>query len=176
MNNSNKFILFYSNQCRHCEQFNKMLYKSNHFNEFVRICIDDKSIRSQIPSTIKTVPTILLPTKPRRQLQGKEVFEWFNTINKVNKAADIGVEAFSGDMGGYSDNFSFVDNDKKPLEHTFAFLNKNNEQIVTPPQDSGENLSSSNVANSNGGSSSGDSSYERLLEQRSRDMPQTNRL
>jgi hypothetical protein len=167
MNNKNKYILFYSNQCQHCEEFTKRLYKSNYFNEFVRICIDDPKIKNQIPSNITTVPTIILPTKPRKQLEGQQVFTWFNSMNKGAKEENTDIQAFSSDMGNLSDNFSFIGNDA-PQEHSFSFLGKHDNKITTPQETEAGSSSKAKDPSS--------ASYERLLEQRNREMPKTDRV
>jgi hypothetical protein len=170
MNNKSRYILFYSNKCQHCNEFNKKLYKSNFFNEFVRICIDDPNVRKQLPPNVKTVPTIILPTNPKQYLTGKNVFVWFNTINKDATDQGSGVQPFSGDMGGYSDNFSSIEN-AVPQEHSFAFLGRDSDEINTPAEGSVMSASESQKVSSGVGAS-----YERLLEQRNMEMPKLDRL
>jgi len=76
------------------------------------------------------------------------------------------VTAYSGTMGGFSDNFSFIGSDS-PMEHSFSFLGENDQKIYTP-QD-GDPRSS--MESSSGKKSDMDKDYERLIAARSNDMP-----
>jgi len=78
-----------------------------------------------------------------------------------------GVTAYSGTMGGFSDNFSFIGNES-PMEHSFVFLGDNENKIYTP-QEGGDPRSS--MESSSGKKSDMDKDFERLLEARNRDMP-----
>lgn len=77
------------------------------------------------------------------------------------------VTAYSGTMGGFSDNFSFIGNDS-PMEHSFSFLGDKQHSIATP-QESGSDPRSS--MESSGKKGAIDKDYEKLIEARNREMP-----
>jgi hypothetical protein len=81
------------------------------------------------------------------------------------------VTAFSGTMGGFSDNFSFLGNEN-PLEHQFEFLSKGNGKINTPQEDGGDPRSQ--MTSGGGGSEKKgamDKDFERMLAMRATDTP-----
>ena len=85
-----------------------------------------------------------------------------NNANNVNN----GIQAYSNTMGGYSDNFSFLDNDN-PMEHSFSFLNGNSSQITTPTEDFNSN---------NKIKTQTDINYDKLVEQRNSETPQKQKI
>lgn len=54
-------ILFYSKKCQNCEKLAKYIVQTNSGNLFKYACIDDPNIRRNLPSTIKSVPSIFNP-------------------------------------------------------------------------------------------------------------------
>ena len=183
------YILFYSNNCIHCKELAQLLYKSPLYEKFQKVCIDDLST---IPKEITEIPTIIVP-RINRPLKGKEAFHWIKGINTMegnnkqdtsnnnnsnkitgidNQVADPtnnannGIQAYSNTMGGYSDNFSFLDNNN-PMEHSFSFLNGNSSQITTPTED---------FNNNNKIKTQTDINYDRLVEQRNSETPQRQKI
>ena len=69
----NKYILFFSEKCKYCQQFLNQLKQTKFYNLFVRISIHDSQIK--LPPKLKTVPTIIVPTL-QKPLEGNEVFSW----------------------------------------------------------------------------------------------------
>jgi hypothetical protein len=146
-----------------------------------------------IPKEITAVPCIIVPKIPK-PLSGTEAFRWLRGMNQIflqekEKAASNqpapeapkidgqtgdptnlnyamgNVSAYSGTMGGFSDNFSFIGNEN-PMEHSFVFLGKGNDQINTPQE------SEDGRAKSDGGKKTDiDKEYERMMAMRSNDMP-----
>ena len=78
------------------------------------------------------------------------------------------VTAYSGTMGGFSDNFSFIGSEA-PMEHSFSFLGDNGHKISTPqdgtdPRDKMES--------SSGKKTDMDKDYEKLIAMRNKETPQ----
>ena len=71
----NKFILFYSEQCQHSNEFIRMIQNTQLNELFVKISIHDKSIT--LPPKLTSVPTIIVPNI-NRPLTGNDVFSWLN--------------------------------------------------------------------------------------------------
>ena len=192
MNSPDTYLLFYSNYCANCKEFIQQLYKSPFFDKFKRIMIDNNP---NIPKEITAVPCIIVP-KIAKPLSGTEAFRWLRGMNQiflqekekavsnqpVTEAPKVegqtgdptnlnyamgSVSAYSGTMGGFSDNFSFIGNEN-PMEHSFVFLGKGNDQINTP-QETGED----GREKSDSGSKKADidKEYERMMAMRSNDMP-----
>ena len=61
MNDTEAFILFYSNKCKHCKDFIISLQKldTTLYNNFNKICVDNNP---NIPKAIESVPTIIVPS------------------------------------------------------------------------------------------------------------------
>lgn len=76
------------------------------------------------------------------------------------------VTAYSGTMGGFSDNFSFIGNDS-PMEHSFSFLGEKSQNIPTP-QD-GDPRSA--MESSSGKKADMDKEYERMIAMRNNEVP-----
>ena len=78
------------------------------------------------------------------------------------------VTAYSGTMGGFSDNFSFIGNEA-PMEHSFSFLGDNSHKINTPQegQDPRDSMESSS-----GKKNDMDKDFERLIAMRNKETPQ----
>ena len=77
------------------------------------------------------------------------------------------VTAYSGTMGGFSDNFSFIGNES-PMEHSFSFLGDNANTIYTPQ----EGDPRSQMESSNAKKNDMDKEYERLIAMRNKETPQ----
>ena len=197
MNSPDTYLLFYSNYCANCKEFIQQLYKSPFFDKFKRITIDNnQNIPKEITAVpCIIVPKIAKPltgTEAFRWLRGmNQIFLQEKEKAVSNQANDKAqnseppkvegqtgdptninyamgsVSAYSGTMGGFSDNFSFIGNEN-PMEHSFVFLGKGNDQINTP-QENGED----GREKSDSGSKKADidKEYERMMAMRSNDMP-----
>lgn len=72
------FLVFYSNQCPHSKEFLHKLHEMDAqlYQAFKKICVDDNP---SIPSSISTVPTIIVPTHSH-PLTDSAVFMWLNSM------------------------------------------------------------------------------------------------
>lgn len=185
------YILFYSNYCSNCKEFIQNLYKSSFFEKFKKVCVDNNP---RIPKEITSIPSIIVP-RMMKPLTGTEAFHWLRGMNQIhlqeqekqinssstpkpssnNNEGDPtnlnyamgSVTAYSGTMDGFSDNFSFLGNDK-PLEHSFSFLGQGDSKISTP-QEGGDDPRSSMESGSK--KTDMDKDFERLMAMRANDLP-----
>jgi len=77
------------------------------------------------------------------------------------------VTAYSGTMGGFSDNFSFIGSES-PMEHSFSFIGDNAHKIYTP-QDGDPRAA---MESTNAKKNDMDKDYERLIAMRNKETPQ----
>ncbi len=150
MNNQNQYILFYSANCSHSQTFLNMLQKNpGLYNKFIKISVDDRKYK--LPSFLTVVPTLVIPSQNGRMiLTNNDVFKWLeskssqsntnNASNSNNANMSNTTEVknsgeiqpyFSSEMGGYSDQYSYLEN-ANPMSHSFAFLGDGNNKINTP--------------------------------------------
>lgn len=88
------------------------------------------------------------------------------TADPTNLSYAMGeVTAYSGTMGGFSDNFSFIGNES-PMEHSFSFLGENNQSIPTP-QDGDPRA----AMESGSKKTDMDKEFEKLVAMRNNEMP-----
>ena len=148
MNDTEAFILFYSNKCKHCKDFIISLQKldTTLYNNFNKICVDNNP---NIPKAIESVPTIIVPSH-QYPLTDNAVFMWLETMasqyssqSKPNGGGQTQPEPnqpsgtdsnenensispyVACEMGNsFSDSFSFLESEK-PLEHNYTFLESN---------------------------------------------------
>jgi len=74
--NNNKNILFYSNFCEYCKEFNNEI---NNLNiKFIGICVDGNR---NLPNYVKSVPTIAVNNNI---ITGDNVFKWLENIKSVS--------------------------------------------------------------------------------------------
>lgn len=145
-----KDILFYSNYCNYCKQFNDNLNKYQDIkNKLHLFCIDNN--REKVPTIIKSVPSIL--TKEKKILTGKDVFNWFEQQQQhQQKEIDDPLAWHNNEMGSaFSDHYSFLEADTaaeglggNSIAHSFSFLNSNlNSNIsnggINTPQEKNNN-------------------------------------
>lgn len=192
------YILFYSNYCANCKEFIQQLYKSQFFEKFKKVCVDNNP---KVPQQIISIPTIIVP-RMMKPLVGTEAFHWLRGMNqihlreeetKINSNASNqaqngqpkaegqtsdptnlsyamgSVTAYSGTMGGFSDDFSFIGNEN-PQEHSFSFLggNGNGAKIYTP-QENGDDPRSAMESGSK--KNDMDKDFERMMAMRANDIP-----
>jgi len=90
------------------------------------------------------------------------------TADPTNLTYAMGtVTAYSGTMGGFSDNFSFIGTDS-PMEHSFSFLGDNGSTRINTPQD-GDPRSA--MESSSGKKTDMDKDYERMIAMRNNEIP-----
>jgi hypothetical protein len=190
--NNNKYILFYSNFCSNSKEFITELYKTKYYELFMKVCVDKKNIK--IPKQITSVPTIIVPNYPR-PLTGGEAFFWLEGMGRINiekEQSNLGgqqqmggpkkkvegefgnqtgsdsITPFSYEMKGYSDAYTYLDNNNA-LDRNFSFLNGSGNQNlggggnIPTPKEMGEfdkKQKDSEVSQA----------YERLMEERNRDF------
>ena len=162
-------ILFYSNKCKHSKKAIEII-NSNNINIRL-ISIDSKDIK--LPSFLKVVPTIIEQGLDQ-PLEGDFVFKWLDKykskkpshLEVSNKSKEVSSiqPFFSNEMSGYSDGYSYLNN-QVPMNHSFEFLNANS--------NSTNKISSSNT-DSNATSHKEDEfnkQYEQLMAQRRSEVP-----
>ena len=157
-------ILYYSNYCNHCKNLLMKLSRSKTKNDLHFVCIDkrekhkdgtihiilENSQRLLLPPNVKQVPCVLLLHHGNRVIDGlNEIMHYLNPgeVEINNKATSFNGEplAFSmSEMGGLSDNYSYLDMSSDELSakgnggmrmmHSFTGWNQN-QSIATPPED-----------------------------------------
>ena len=70
---NNQHVLFYSNNCPHCQEFIQLIQNSKFHNQFRKLCVENMA---RIPNGIHEVPTIIVPNY-NIPLSGDNVFKWF---------------------------------------------------------------------------------------------------
>lgn len=140
-----KYLLFYSDQCNDSKQFLSELYKNiDLYRTFIKINIDTQRIK--IPNYITHVPAIIVPnqkTGKKDIYQGDGPFQWLDSLSK--RSGSSGGSAVSNQpggvadfdpagMSGFSDSYTFLD-DTDPRDKQFTFLGKQNDTLITPPDD-----------------------------------------
>lgn len=188
---SNKYILFYSDRCRHSKEFLIQLNKCQDLvKKFRFINIDDTKIR--LPPAIKEVPTIIVPGINREDMYvGQEGLKWLEMAGNLSRQqqqkqqpkiegqiqqtpggiADYDPSA----MSGFSDSFTLIDTGGNELidQSGGSLLGKNFQSLrdmgapMTPMPPS-DNYSESDKLK-------GEASKKALMElqaQRDKDIPQ----
>lgn len=142
-------ILFYSEYCNFSKTFiNNMLKHPEIFEEFIRINIDIDpetnqrpfifyKIQQELNHKIVEIPTIITHNG-EYVLTGVEAFKWLDyQVESLKKTKDV--SGFNPiEMGSFSDSYStFGSNDLyAATEQCFKFLNKDDDKINTPVEDS----------------------------------------
>lgn len=161
MNKSQKPILFYSEYCNHSKELIQSLYKTELYDKIIKVNIDEN--KYNLPPSIKMVPALLISNN-NKPFVGNEVFSWCNDqlaiLNKKNNEKKEIKAYFASEMAGYSDSYSYLQNDNTPMDHNFSFIGKNNDNINTPTSN---DIISDNSKNKKSAISN---DYERLIEQR----------
>lgn len=81
---SQSVMLFYSNRCSHCRQFLQELQDLSVSSSVHRISIDTTP-RERIPSTVKSVPTLILAGQ-MQPLVGDQAFGWLHSQKQQQQA------------------------------------------------------------------------------------------
>lgn len=178
-----KQFLFYSNYCQHSKRVMDMLNKSNTSHNIILCNIDNNDVN--IPDFITAVPTLYLADE-KKILMNENLFMWINQNignsnnqeqNSFLKNADItgdnNISAFQqNELGScFSDTYSFIsnNNEKTALNHTFSFLESEN----NIPNFTKNNVSIEDNNTSNNNSEKNkvlDKAYEQLISQRNNEV------
>ena len=156
---SNKPVLFYSPNCQHSINLWKKLKQQNLLNSIVKINVHNVK---KIPQNVKSVPTLVV--SGRAPLEGQAIEFYFNSfsnnnhvssrpeasslVNSTQHTSQSGQisDFFPCEMGNsWSDDYSFIDNDK-PLNHRYSFIGNANSGI--PTKNEIAKISSGNGSNS----------------------------
>ena len=133
----NKCILFYSKKCEFCQKLIQTGESKNKLEQYILINLDNKDKYAYpIPKFVTMVPTIL--TLDKRVLTGQTAMLYMDTITpkppqqsnqqttqqSIQQDTKDNIGGFSQtEMPGFSDGFSFLDNNE-PISHSFHFLNR----------------------------------------------------
>ena len=156
-----KYILYYSNYCKHCEKILTLLAKTKIKNSIHFLNIDNRinengkvyivlsnGKKLLLPSIVKEVPSLILLHQGNIVLEGESILDYFKDEIQKNqqKTHKINSEplAFSlTEMDGMSDNYSYLDMSHEELSakgsggtrimHSFVSLEENHSKIETPP-------------------------------------------
>jgi hypothetical protein len=137
--NDTTYILFYSSYCLNSKEFLNALCKSPLYEQFRRINISEPNF--QCPPFLKNVPTIIVPDADV-PLEGENVFRWLEQQCQGNgdSTETNGIQPyFPGEMDmslGADYSYLGVDARDQPMEKSFVFLNRPEEKIKTPPEES----------------------------------------
>lgn len=161
---SNNLVLFYSNKCIHSKEFLNMLYKDNNLNnQTTKVNVDNPNIK--LPPYIKSVPSLIINENNKPNLLvGSKIFDWYNQKHKQNISNDTIMEWDPCTMSGYSDAFSYLENEDV-MKKSYSFVNEN-EKIHTPDESNFE----SNKSDNGQVKSQLDNDYENFMSQRSNEV------
>lgn len=166
MSNQPDHILYYSARCLHSKEFLNILSKDvSLYQKFVRICVDNQGVK--IPPYVKAVPAAIIPIEGQpRLLTGTAIFNWYNdTHTKMMESQSI-MDWDPAGMAGYSDGFSYLENERDPLKKNFSYLNDSTTQHIYAPDDKnfGDKKKDSEKTDF-------DVNYENFMNQRKFDIP-----
>ena len=137
-------ICFYSNRCEWSKAFITEISQTPYHKEFKFICVDPSPNRPQLPSWLKSVPTLVISGEPEPRTNS-EVMNWLYE----RKMKDGGGKSLGGDQGGapsgsvepepyldsemgggFGDSYSFLGDDTSAqgdggmrMKHNFTYLN-----------------------------------------------------
>lgn len=139
MSNDTPNMLFYSRNCKTCNDLFTVLKNENMLSYLKLVCVDN--ILDKIPSNITVVPTLML-TNINKPLVCKEIFEWINAVKSFNSGSSASSTGTNksishgklADVSGYThDNLTHVTKDKD--NNPYYDINGKVEPIVTPKLD-----------------------------------------
>jgi hypothetical protein len=165
------YILFYSNKCLHCKELLTLLYKDVELNQkFTKINIDNPGIK--IPPYVKAVPTAIITTNLQPNLLvGNGIFKWFNQRHTKTVESQSIQDWDPQTMSGFSDGFSYLENNNPVIKRSFAFLG-DNIAIQTPnPENYTDNRSETGNTKSDMKKKQFDNEYEQFMNQRKNEVP-----
>lgn len=171
------FVLFYSDKCRHSNEFLQQLSKNPDLNgKFTKVNVSEPNAR--IPPYVKSVPTVLAPNNGKTDmLVGQTVFKWLESMAPKQRPNQGGggqptpggiMDYDPASMSGFSDSFAGINDNNlssdNAFDKNFSFLGRVEPSIPTDAGDMG----------SSGSSKKKDETSRRLEElkaQRDRDVP-----
>ena len=165
------YILFYSNKCLHCKELLTLLYKDVELNQkFTKINIDNPGIK--IPPYVKAVPTAIITTNGQPNLLvGNGIFKWFNQRHTKTVESQSIQDWDPQTMSGFSDGFSYLENNNPVIKRSFAFLG-DNIAIQTPnPENYTDSRSETGNTKSDMKKKQFDNEYEQFMNQRKNEVP-----
>ena len=139
-------ICFYSNRCEWSKAFIEEISKTNYHKEFRFICVDPGPNRPQLPSWLKSVPTLVIQGEPEPRTNS-EVMNWLYERKMRDgggtrsgggggqaggQAGPVEPEPYlDSEMGGgFGDSYSFLGDDTSAQGngglrggHNFTYLN-----------------------------------------------------
>jgi hypothetical protein len=137
-------ICFYSNRCEWSKAFITEISQTPYHTEFKFICVDPSPNRPQLPSWLKSVPTLVISGEPEPRTNS-EVMNWLYERKMKDGGGKQGVQGQGGvptgpvepepylDMemgGGFGDSYSFIGEDTSAegnggtrVAHNFTYLN-----------------------------------------------------
>lgn len=136
-------ICFYSNRCEWSKAFITELSQTPYKGEFRFVCVDPSPSRPQLPSWLKSVPTLVISGEPEPRINS-EVMNWLyerkmkdgggKSSGGQGVAAGGPVEPepyLDSEMGGcFGDSYSFIGDDTSAqgnggtrVAHNFTYLN-----------------------------------------------------
>lgn len=141
---SNKSILFYSPKCQHSIELWKSLKDKNLLDNFAKVNV---LTAGTLPKSITRTPTLIIQNRP--PIVGQAIDFYLNSSTTVNKPqaqtqpqAQVpptvenpgSIQDFNlcEMSSNWSDNYSFIDS-KKPINHSYSFLNQTTEAIPQQP-------------------------------------------
>lgn len=158
-----KYVLFYSNFCRHSKELLIQISKSGIKEEINFICLDKRKTehgsnyavlengkKVLIPNSINVVPSMILLNYGNKIITGPEIINFLSEtiVKSISKATHGQMEpaCYSiSEMGGLSDPYSYLDisaddmlakgSGGMKISHDYSFIT-NNVSIETPPESS----------------------------------------
>lgn len=147
---SNKPVLFYSSKCAHSIDLWKKLKQNNLLDKLIKINVDKSN---SIPAIINRTPTLLIKNRPPIVGQAIDFYLRSNNFSENNnrnmnrmrsnnsstsQAKNVPESSIQdylpGEMGSsWSDNYSFISDNKRPIDHSFQWLNNNSQIPLAKP-------------------------------------------
>ncbi len=135
-------ICFYSNRCEWSKAFITEISQTPYHKEYKFICVDPSPNRPQLPSWLKSVPTLVISGEPEPRTNS-EVMNWLyerkmkdgigsNQGGQGVPAGPMEPEPYlDSEMGGsFGDSYSFLGDDTTTqgnggmrMKHNFTYLN-----------------------------------------------------
>ena len=127
-------FIYFSQHCKHCHELRVLLTTLKIENKFQMLCVDNPTIRSNLPPFVKRVPTLVQwnQNKTVHSLyEGEQVIQWIQTNMKskpdvesrFGSGSTVPVEYMKSDVPGYSDQFSFLDPANTTLDQHYNSIN-----------------------------------------------------
>ena len=135
---------FYSNRCEWSKAFITELSQTPYKGEFRFVCVDPSANRPQLPSWLKSVPTLVISGEPEPRINS-EVMNWLYERKMKDGGGKSSGDSQGGgpsgsvepepyldsEMGGsFGDSYSFIGDDTSAqgnggtrVAHNFTYLN-----------------------------------------------------